>query len=127
MCYATNDNQQATINLLNKDADIAIVVGGYNSSNTSHIVDLCSEKLPTYFINHSTEIVDKNNINHFLYNEKKLVKTNGYLPVKNPLRIILTSGASCPDNIVDSVLERILSFYPDSKSKETVLSEIIRN
>ena len=50
LCYATHDNQKATYGLLEKDADLAIVVGGYNSSNTSHIVELCEEKLPTYFI-----------------------------------------------------------------------------
>jgi len=50
LCYATNDNQEATYGLLKVDADLAIVVGGYNSSNTGHIVELCEEKLPTYFI-----------------------------------------------------------------------------
>ena len=50
LCYATNDNQQATIELLKEEADFAIVVGGYNSSNTSHIVELLEEKFNTYFI-----------------------------------------------------------------------------
>lgn len=121
LCYATNDNQQATIGLLNEEADIAIVVGGYNSSNTSHIVELCEEKLPTYFINNSNEIEDSTTINHFIYHDKQRIKTTHYLPNKKSLRIILTSGASCPDNIVDAVLDKILSFYPNSKSKEEVL------
>ncbi len=121
LCYATNDNQQATIGLLNEEADIAIVVGGYNSSNTSHIVELCEEKLPTYFINNSNEIEDSTTINHFIYHDKQRIKTTHYLPNKKSLRIILTSGASCPDTIVDSVLDKILSFYPNSKSKEEVL------
>ena len=47
LCYATNENQKATYGLLEVDADIAIVVGGYNSSNTSHLVELC-EKEVTY-------------------------------------------------------------------------------
>ncbi|MCB9174195.1 MAG: 4-hydroxy-3-methylbut-2-enyl diphosphate reductase [Flavobacteriales bacterium] len=121
LCYATNDNQQATIGLLNEEADIAIVVGGYNSSNTSHIVELCEEKLPTYFINNSNEIEDKNTINHFIYHDKKRIKTTDYLPDKKSLKIVLTSGASCPDTIVDAVLDKILSFYPNSKSKQEVL------
>lgn len=121
LCYATNDNQQATIGLLNEEADIAIVVGGYNSSNTSHIVELCEEKLPTYFINNSNEIEDKNTINHFIYHDKKRIKTTDYLPDKKSLKIVLTSGASCPDTIVDDVLDKILSFYPNSKSKQEVL------
>ena len=121
LCYATNDNQQATIGLLNETADLAIVVGGYNSSNTSHIVELCEDKLPTYFINSAQEIEDYNNINHFIYHDKKRVKTSNYLPNKTNVKIILTSGASCPDTIVDAVLDKILSFYPNSKSKEEVL------
>jgi 4-hydroxy-3-methylbut-2-enyl diphosphate reductase len=48
LCYATNDNQEATYKLLDTDADLAIVVGGYNSSNTSHIVELCETRFPTY-------------------------------------------------------------------------------
>ncbi|HKB43396.1 MAG TPA: 4-hydroxy-3-methylbut-2-enyl diphosphate reductase, partial [Chitinophagaceae bacterium] len=51
LCYATNDNQAAVIGMLETKADLAIVVGGYNSSNTSHLVELCEERLPTYFIN----------------------------------------------------------------------------
>ena len=126
LCYATNDNQQSTIRLLNEKADLAIVVGGYNSSNTSHIVELCEKKLPTYFINSAHEIEDSTTINHFIYNDKKHVKTSGYLPAKNPLKIILTSGASCPDTIVDEVLEKFLCFYPNAKTKESVLAEIIK-
>lgn len=124
LCYATNDNQQATLGLLQEPADIAIVVGGYNSSNTSHIVELCEEKLPTYFIDSANEIENATNISHFIYNEHKHTKTTNFLPIKNPLRIVLTSGASCPDRIVDEVLEKILSFYPKSKTKEEVLASL---
>lgn len=125
LCYATNDNQQSTVNLLKEDADLAIVVGGYNSSNTSHIVELCEKKLPTYFINSANEIESATTINHFIYNDKKHVKTTGYLPYKIPLKVILTSGASCPDTIVDEVLEQLLGFYPNAKTKEEVLAEFI--
>ena len=51
LCYATYENQSAVYGLLKTDADLAIVVGGYNSSNTSHLVEFCEEKFPTYFIN----------------------------------------------------------------------------
>lgn len=124
LCYATNDNQQATIGLLQEPADLAIVVGGYNSSNTSHIVELCEEKLPTYFIDSANEIEDKNAINHFIYHQHQHTKTTNFLPNKTPIKIILTSGASCPDRIVDEVLEKIIGFYPNSKSKEEVLTNL---
>ena len=56
LCYATNENQDATYGLLQIDADMAVVVGGYNSSNTSHLVELLEQKFPTYFISSDKEI-----------------------------------------------------------------------
>ncbi len=124
LCYATNDNQQATIGLLQENADIAIVIGGYNSSNTSHIVELCEEKLPTYFINSANEIENQKTIHHFDFHNNKRLTSNQFLPNTNPLKIILTSGASCPDRIVDEVLDKILSYFPNHHSKEKVLEEL---
>ncbi|HLU85718.1 MAG TPA: 4-hydroxy-3-methylbut-2-enyl diphosphate reductase [Vicingaceae bacterium] len=121
LCYATNDNQQATYALLKEAADFAIVVGGYNSSNTSHIVELCEEKLPTFFISSAKEIENNEVIHHFNYNEKKHETTTNFIPKKNTVRIILTSGASCPDTMVDAVLDKLLSYFPDAKSKDEVL------
>lgn len=124
LCYATNDNQQATYGLLETNADMAIVVGGYNSSNTSHLVELCEEKLPTYFISGAEEIINKNLIRHFDYHNKQMLETKNFLLNKKPIKIILTSGASCPDAIVDGVLDRLLEFFPDNKSKEEVLANL---
>jgi 4-hydroxy-3-methylbut-2-enyl diphosphate reductase len=124
LCYATNDNQQATIGLLKEEADISIVIGGYNSSNTSHIVELCEEVLPTYFINSAMEIENEESINHFDFHNSNRLSTKGYLPNNKPARIILTSGASCPDTMVDEVLDKILSFYPNTYSKEKVLESL---
>lgn len=123
LCYATNDNQQATFSLLQQNADLAIVVGGYNSSNTSHIVELCEEKFPTYFIKSEKEIESKNRIWHFNYHLKKRLETKDFLPMREPVKIILTSGASCPDSMVESVMDRILSFFAVSKSKMDVLAK----
>src|SRR5580698_3574589 len=64
LCYATNDNQTSVINMLQTPADFAIVVGGYNSSNTSHLVELCEEKLPTYFIDTEEKILSAKEILH---------------------------------------------------------------
>lgn len=124
LCYATNENQEATYGLLQKQADLAIVVGGYNSSNTSHLVELCEQKLPTYFISSAKEIESKQLINHFLYAEQKRISTSNYLPDKSPVDIILTSGASCPDSLIDEVLEKILSFYPNSREINEVLATL---
>jgi 4-hydroxy-3-methylbut-2-enyl diphosphate reductase len=121
LCYATNDNQNATYQLLETDADLAIVVGGYNSSNTSHIVELCERKFPTYFINSEQEIKSKNEIHHFNYHRKEKIIEHNFIPEKDQVKIILTSGASCPDTLVDRVLLRVLDFYGQSKSLEEVL------
>ncbi|WP_333818733.1 4-hydroxy-3-methylbut-2-enyl diphosphate reductase [Ohtaekwangia sp.] len=125
LCYATNDNQDATYQLLETDADLALVVGGYNSSNTSHIVELCERKFPTYFINSEKEIVSKEEINHFDYHNRKHVKTHSFLPDKNIVKIILTSGASCPDTLVDRVMLRILEFFQPVTSVDEVLTKFI--
>lgn len=125
LCYATNDNQEATYGLLGKDADFAVVVGGYNSSNTSHIVELCERKLKTYFISSAEKIISEKVISHFNLNEKAEMSTENYLPAKNPVNIILTSGASCPDAVVDDVLQKLLTFFEDTKNMDEVLEEVI--
>jgi len=124
LCYATNENQEATYGLLKTDADIAIVVGGYNSSNTSHLVELCEEKLTTYYISSATEIISKKRINHFNFKKQEHLASDNYLPESSPVKIILTSGASCPDSIVDDVLQKIVAFFPNAKSIDEVLSNL---
>jgi 4-hydroxy-3-methylbut-2-enyl diphosphate reductase len=124
LCYATHDNQRATFSMLEQNADIAIVVGGYNSSNTSHIVELCEEKLPTYFISSANKIISKDEIHHFDFHNHIELVTNGYLPLKEKTRIILTSGASCPDAIVEEVLMKLLSFFKGTKSVEEVINSV---
>jgi 4-hydroxy-3-methylbut-2-en-1-yl diphosphate reductase len=127
LCYATNDNQDATYELLKTDADLALVVGGYNSSNTSHIVELCERKFPTYFINSEKEIKSRNEIHHFDFHEKKKVITNNYIPEKEPVKIVLTSGASCPDTLVDRVLLKVCTFFENPKTVEALLQDFERN
>ncbi|PJA09685.1 MAG: 4-hydroxy-3-methylbut-2-enyl diphosphate reductase [Flavobacteriales bacterium CG_4_10_14_0_2_um_filter_32_8] len=124
LCYATNDNQQATIGLLKENADLAIVVGGYNSSNTSHIVELCEQKLPTYFINSADEIISKTTIKHYNFHSKEVIQTFNFLASKKPLKIILTSGASCPDTLVDEVLDKLLSYFTTTITKEEIIKKI---
>ena len=123
LCYATNENQKATYGLLEKEADLAIVVGGYNSSNTSHLVELCEEKVPTYFIKTEEEILSQDLIQHFHYETKEMLQTHNFLPEKDKLKIILTSGASCPDAIVDKVLQKLLSYFEGTRSIQSVLEE----
>ncbi len=124
LCYATNENQEATYGLLVTPADIAIVVGGYNSSNTSHLVELCERKFPTYFISSANDIQNKNTIQHFDYPNKKNIVTNNFLPINTPLKIVLTSGASCPDSLLDYIIHKINSFYPNTKPLNEALNSL---
>ncbi|MGA7723043.1 MAG: 4-hydroxy-3-methylbut-2-enyl diphosphate reductase [Ignavibacteriaceae bacterium] len=126
LCYATNDNQEATYALLNEYADFAIVVGGYNSSNTSHIVELCEKKLKTFFISSAQKIISDREINHYILNGKSEIITENYLPRKNPVDIILTSGASCPDAVVDEVLHKLLTYFEKTKNIDEVLEEVVK-
>ena len=124
LCYATNENQDATYGLLESKADLALVVGGYNSSNTSHLVELCEKKLPTYYVANEQELLSSTKINHFDYKEKTTQITTNYLPKKQVVDIILTSGASCPDTVVENVLNKILTYFPEAKNIEEVLAQL---
>ncbi|MCX6294087.1 MAG: hypothetical protein NT127_07320, partial [Sphingobacteriales bacterium] len=118
LCYATNDNQSAVFGLLQQEADLAIVVGGYNSSNTSHLVELCEEKLPTYYIDHQDRIISKETISHFNFHKKIELSTTDYLPNKQLIRILMTSGASCPDALVEKAIEKIAGYFiPEDEVK----------
>lgn len=127
LCYATYDNQQATTGLLQTKADFAIVVGGYNSSNTSHIVELCSEKLQTYFISSEEKIISRDTILHYDIHKKAETISHNFIPEKETVDIILTSGASCPDAVVEAVLRKIHSFFPNAKEVEEVINNLLEN
>jgi len=123
LCYATNDNQTAVTGMLEKDADLAIVVGGYNSSNTSHLVELCEEKLPTYFISHEEKIISSTDIRHYNFHTKEEILTTGYLPAKKPATILITSGASCPDALVEGAIQKLVSYYPATTNMEKLIEQ----
>ncbi len=119
LCYATNDNQSAVISLLNTPADLAIVAGGYNSSNTTHLVELCEQKLPVYFINSASKIISRNEILHYDYHNKVELLSTDFLPEKKPLRILMTSGASCPDAVVEEIIRKVASLLGVEEKLET--------
>ena len=116
LCYATLDNQSAVNGLLETPADLAIVVGGYNSSNTSHLVELCEEKLPTYFISSEEKILSSREILHYNFHEKTEHLTKDWLPARTPLRLLISSGASCPDALVEAVIRKLAGYYDASQA-----------
>ena len=123
LCYATNENQNATQALIEDGADLGIVVGGYNSSNTSHLVELCEEHMPTYFIRDASEFDAPSEIHHFDVHAKEEVATDDWFPAEDtPVDVLLTSGASCPDALLDEVVRKILSWFPDARPVEEALA-----
>jgi 4-hydroxy-3-methylbut-2-enyl diphosphate reductase len=108
LCYATSENQRSVVGMLESGGDIAIIVGGYNSSNTSHLVELCEHKVPSFHIKDAAEILDINKIRHFDYKNSVVSETANWFPKSKPVvDILITAGASCPDALVDQVLKKV--------------------
>ncbi len=125
LCYATKENQDATEALIASGADLAIVVGGYNSSNTSHLVELCEDAgLPTYFVKDADELVGPERICHFDWRAKEIRETADWYPTApdEPVEVLLTAGASCPDALLDAVIQRLLSWTPDARPVDEALA-----
>lgn len=124
LCYATNDNQTAVTGMLEAKADFALVIGGYNSSNTSHLVELCETQLPTYFINNEMCLVDAARIRHFNFHNKEEIETTGFLPDHHPVTVMITSGASCPDALVERVIERLALLTDNHTAMEQLQQQV---
>jgi 4-hydroxy-3-methylbut-2-enyl diphosphate reductase len=99
--------------LLDDEGDVAIVVGGYNSSNTSHLAELCEGRVPVFYVKDDEEILSVDEIKHLVLPEKKITVSRDWLPkCKNaPVRVLISAGASCPDATVERVIEKIATFF----------------
>lgn len=120
LCYATNENQDAVYSLVSQKADAAIIVGGTNSSNTSHLVEICEEVLPTFFISGAHQIRDRSTIEHFDLRTKTIRQSTDWIARTGTMKILLAAGASCPDVLLEDVVLRIASLFPGSHSPENV-------
>jgi 4-hydroxy-3-methylbut-2-enyl diphosphate reductase len=107
ICSATQDRQDAILNLLDeRPLDLMIVLGGYNSSNTCNLARICAERLPTYHIADPEGLVSCDEIRHKPVHGKHETRTSAWMP-PGPVAIGLTSGASTPDNLVEYVIRRL--------------------
>ena len=123
LCYATNENQSATLALAETDSDLSIVVGGYNSSNTMHLVEILEHSYPTYHVRDAEEFDSPSSIRHFDQWDKEMKETSDWLPMdKQPVKIAITSGASCPDVLVDEVILKILTYFENTRDVEEVIA-----
>ena len=121
LCYATNNNQGAAREMLNQAADLALVIGGRNSSNTSHLLELAETRVPAYFIQSERDLIGPELIRHYDFRAQAERFADDYLPEKRPASIMLTAGASCPDAIVERVMTRLLAFFPGARDPEAAL------
>jgi 4-hydroxy-3-methylbut-2-enyl diphosphate reductase len=125
LCYATNDNQTAVAGMLKQEANLALVIGGRNSSNTSHLVELCENQLPTYFVRSADDILSRQEILHGNWRTREESIVSNWLPAAEPVRILVTSGASCPDSMVEGVLRKLHGFFGHALPFDGVIKEYL--
>ncbi|MEY2486563.1 MAG: 4-hydroxy-3-methylbut-2-en-yl diphosphate reductase [Verrucomicrobiota bacterium] len=116
ICGATQERQDALRELLNVKLDLLLVVGGYNSSNTSHLAEMGEEKLPTFFVLNASRLVSTNEINHYDLHEKREIVARQWLP-QGPVVIGITAGASCPNNLIEETLIRLFELRGVSREE----------
>ena len=106
ICGATQERQDALRELLDVQMDLLIVVGGYNSSNTSHLAEMGEEKLSTYFVLNASRLLSTEEILHYNLHERREVVARNWLP-QGPVVVGITAGASCPNNLIEETLLRL--------------------
>ena len=121
ICGATQERQDALRDMLVSPMDLLLVVGGYNSSNTSHLAEMGQEKLPTYFIRNAERLESRDKITHYDLHLKSEVSREGWLP-SSPVVIGVTAGASCPNNLIEDTIVRL--FALEGTSRESVLAAV---
>jgi 4-hydroxy-3-methylbut-2-enyl diphosphate reductase len=110
ICSATQERQDAVVELLKEPLDVMVVIGGYNSSNTMSLAALCSETVPTFHVE-DAESIDpaRRSISHRPLGSKESVEVTNWLPDRNPLRVGVTAGASTPNNKIGEAVGRIFA------------------
>ena len=106
ICGATQDRQDALEKLLREPLNLLIVVGGYNSSNTSHLAEMGEAVLPTYFIKNAAKMASDKLIVHYDQHKKEEVETRDWLP-SGKITVGITAGASCPNNLIEDAIRRL--------------------
>ena len=118
ICSATQERQDAVVELCDEGVDLMLVIGGYNSSNTNHLAEICTETFPTYHIGDADCLVSSRLLRHKPIHENDEVEQNDWLP-HGPIKIGITAGASTPDVKIDQTIERLLAFRGLTKSAIT--------
>jgi len=107
ICSATQDRQDAVLKLVREGVDLMIVVGGYNSSNTGHLVEISLEFCPAYHVKDAACIISGEEVEHKPVGKAEPVCTRNWLP-QGKVRLGITAGASTPNRVIEEVIERII-------------------
>jgi len=114
ICGATQERQDALFQLLEDKLDLLIVIGGYNSSNTTHLVEIGEKKHPTWFVRNADCLHSAREIRHYDLHRKEEALSADWLPLERPLTVGITAGASCPNNLIEETIRRILELRGES-------------
>jgi 4-hydroxy-3-methylbut-2-enyl diphosphate reductase len=116
ICGATQERQDALRVMLDEPMDLLIVVGGYNSSNTSHLAEMGEQQLPTYFIRNASRLESRDRITHYDLHQRREITTENWLS-KRPVTIGITAGASCPNNLIEDAILRLYELHGIDKAQ----------
>lgn len=111
ICGATQERQDALREMLGQPMDLLLVVGGYNSSNTSHLAEMGGEQLPTYFIRNASRIESAERITCYDLAKRAEVSVSPWLPKRDHVTIGITAGASCPNNLIEETILRLFELH----------------
>jgi 4-hydroxy-3-methylbut-2-en-1-yl diphosphate reductase len=115
ICGATQERQDALHTLLKESPDMLVVIGGYNSSNTSHLVEIGQTRIPTWFVRNARCLESHGRIRHFDLERREEITTAGWLPDPGePLTVGVTAGASCPNNLIEETIRRLIELRGES-------------
>jgi len=110
ICSATQERQDAVVELLREPLDVMLVIGGYNSSNTISLAAMCSESVRTYHVEDADDIdPESGTIRHRPLGAKESIESEGWLPDSGPLRVGVTAGASTPNNRIGEAIGRVFA------------------
>ncbi len=114
ICGATQERQDALFQLLEDQLDLLVVIGGYNSSNTTHLVEIGEKKHATWFVRNADCLHSAREIRHYDLHQKTETLSADWLPLDRPITVGITAGASCPNNLIEETIRRILELRSET-------------
>jgi 4-hydroxy-3-methylbut-2-enyl diphosphate reductase len=106
ICGATQERQDALFEMLRRPPQVMLVVGGYNSSNTAHLVEIGEKSGPTFFVRDARCLLSGREIRHFCLEKKEEIISTGWLP-EGSCEVGITAGASCPNNLIEEIIGKV--------------------